>query len=102
MARASQVLKHMMSQVSDMVQCPPFLFLVLSSMMCSCAPGCSFTSGVRKGTAELLVGSLMLCSLMLPALKSLMLDCQRQLIAKLSLMYSSLALPEVLLIMQML
>jgi len=39
---------------------------------------------------------------MLPALKSLMLDCQRQLIAKLSLMYSSLALPEVLLIMQML
>jgi len=96
MAKASQVLKHMRSQVSAMVQCPPFLFLVLSSIMCSCAPGCSFTSGVRNGTAESLIGSLILSSLMLPALKPLTMDCQRQLIARPSLMYSSLVLPEVL------
>ena len=95
MAKASQVLKHMRSQVSETVQCPPFLFLVLFSIMCSCAPGCSFTSGVRNGTAESFVGSLMLSSLMLLALKPLKVGCQRQLIARPPLMYSSLVLPEV-------
>ena len=93
MAKASQVLKHMRSQVSETVQCPPFLFWVLSSIMCSCAPGCSFTSGVRNGTAESFVGSLMLSTD--AACIEASVDCQRQLIARPPLMYSILVLPEV-------